>query len=160
MSDVRPIPGFLGYSVDNLGRVFSTKRGGERQLKAKPGNDGYLSVNLFRDGAPTKIAIHRLVLMAWVGPCPAKQECRHLDGDKLNNSLSNLAWGTKSENANDTYLMGRWTPPAKRLNQSDVNLIRSRVAAGENRVSVAEDYGVTPQHVWHIVNRSRWGALK
>jgi hypothetical protein len=46
--------------------------------------------------------IHRLVLQAFVGPCPAGQECCHGDGDPSNNVLSNLRWGTRSDNRRDS----------------------------------------------------------
>lgn len=45
--------------------------------------------------------VHRLVLRAFVGACPPGQVCRHLNGDKKDNRLSNLAWGTLLENRQD-----------------------------------------------------------
>ena len=49
---------------------------------------------------------HRLVMFAFVGPCPPGQEVRHLDGDKLNPSLDNLVYGTRSENMRDMVRHG------------------------------------------------------
>lgn len=45
--------------------------------------------------------VHHIVLTTFVGPCPEGLECRHLDGVKTNCRLSNLAWGTVTENAED-----------------------------------------------------------
>lgn len=51
--------------------------------------------------------IHRLVLLAFVGPCPPGCECLHHDGNRSNNRLPNLRWGTKKENAEDMERHGR-----------------------------------------------------
>jgi len=42
------------------------------------------------------------VLETFVGPRPYNMECRHLDGNKLNNNLDNVCWGTHTENSKDS----------------------------------------------------------
>lgn len=66
----------------------------------------YLEVGMSIKGRSRNYYIHQLVLEAFVGPCPPGMECRHLDGDPSNNKLSNLAWGTPQENANDRISHG------------------------------------------------------
>lgn len=51
--------------------------------------------------------IHRLVLEAFVGPCPDGMEALHSDGNKTNNNVDNLRWGTPSENNRDIVKHGR-----------------------------------------------------
>ncbi len=72
-----------------------------RKLRTGTGSDGALIVNLRQKGKMKSFRSHRLVLLAFVGPCPEGRECCHWDGNPSNNSLSNLRWGTKSENARD-----------------------------------------------------------
>ena len=50
--------------------------------------------------------IHRLVLETFIGLCPKEMECRHLDGNRGNNNVNNLRWGTVSENAKDAIRHG------------------------------------------------------
>ena len=50
--------------------------------------------------------VHVLVLSTFVGPRPDGMEVRHLDGNSLNNSLENLAWGTHKENTQDAFVHG------------------------------------------------------
>jgi hypothetical protein len=48
--------------------------------------------------------VHALVLQAFVGARPVTKdrgEIRHLDGDKTNNKLTNLVYGTVVENGAD-----------------------------------------------------------
>lgn len=50
--------------------------------------------------------VHRLVLEAFIGPCPLGMETLHADDDSTNNRLSNLRWGTRSENEHDSVRNG------------------------------------------------------
>jgi hypothetical protein len=67
---------------------------------------GYLYVNLKRVGSQSQRAVHRLVLEAFVGPCPPGMEGCHNDGDQLNNRLDNLRWDTPSNNKLDSVRHG------------------------------------------------------
>lgn len=49
--------------------------------------------------------VHRLVAEAFHGPSDLPH-VRHLDSDKLNNTPSNLAWGTAAENIHDNVVRG------------------------------------------------------
>lgn len=48
-----------------------------------------------------------MVLNAFVGPPPPGFEGCHKDGDRANNALSNLYWGTRSDNQRDRVRHGR-----------------------------------------------------
>lgn len=101
-----------GYTVTSDGRVFSTAsnwRGyGERELMQCEHTDGYLSVRMVVDGKRKRFMVHRLVATHHLPPRPSPHhEIRHLDGNRLNNAASNLAWGTRKENADDREAHGR-----------------------------------------------------
>ena len=80
---------------------------------------GYFYVTLTRDGKQKRYQVHRLVLLAFEGPPSDGQECRHLDGNSVNNVRSNLTWGTHSENIRD-----------KRQHGTDGNLNKTRCPQG------------------------------
>lgn len=91
----RPVPGFEAlYLVSDLGRVRSARSG--RVLVG----DGtrHLRVTLSRAGRTTRLLVHRLVLEAFVGPCPPGMESLHENDIGADNRLANLRWGTRSEN--------------------------------------------------------------
>jgi len=101
----KAIPGYEGqYEVSDQGNVRTFRRGANGRLM-KPGRmtQGHLSVALGRRNSQ---CVHKLVLLAFVGPAPEKYECRHLNGNPADNRLENLCWGTRSENIKDAYIHG------------------------------------------------------
>lgn len=74
-----------------------------RLLRPAPGTSGHLSVLL---GRGNNVAVHTLVLTAFVGPRPEGREALHGDNGVHDNSLDNLRWGTRSENILDDIRRG------------------------------------------------------
>lgn len=100
------------YEVTPDGRVLSLSsnwRGyGVREMRQTPNSHGYPSVRLIVNGRRVRKCVHWLVAAGFLPdrPSPA-HEVRHLDGDRTNNAVSNLAWGTRAENAADRAAHGR-----------------------------------------------------
>lgn len=67
---------------------------------------GYAYVAINYGGRRRNVYVHQAVASAFLGPQPKGSETRHLDGDKANNSLRNLAYGTQSENMIDRVRHG------------------------------------------------------
>ncbi len=115
--EYRDIPGYPGYRVGSDGSVWSCfelyrlkgARGfGSRmtdswhQRKPRKNSRGYLFVCLRKNPGEKLCAVHRLVLEAFVGPCPEGMVCCHYpDNNRTNNALKNLRWDTPSENSKD-----------------------------------------------------------
>ena len=113
------------YEVSDLGRVRSvdriqacpayvTKSGQYRSANARrfkskmlrPGpqlKSGHLSVAI---GKGNSRMVHQLVMEAFVGPCPEGREVLHGDHSPANNRLTNLRYGTRSENIKMDFLPG------------------------------------------------------
>lgn len=102
----RAVLGYEGlYDVSDTGLIRNAKRG--VLVVGEISNHGYPIVRLSKNGRVTRYSIHRLVLTSFVGPRPAGMECLHGDDVKTNNSLSNLRWGTRKENLEDSIRNGR-----------------------------------------------------
>jgi hypothetical protein len=69
------------------------------RLYTRPG--AHQTVKLSRSGKVANQYVHRLVLAAFVGPCPPGNDACHGDGDPTNNRLTNLRWDTHRENMRD-----------------------------------------------------------
>jgi hypothetical protein len=105
----RPIPGFDGYEVSNLGRVVSYRRRRPVLLNPRTRESGHLAVGLRvnpSDFNPKTRLVHQLVMEAFVGPCPEGLEVCHNNGNPADNVLSNLRYDTHSANAQDSVRHG------------------------------------------------------
>lgn len=99
---MKQIQGHPGYLVTKDGMVWSTRH--NRFLKTSARKSGYLHVRLGSNRK--KLLVHRLVLCAFNRRPRAGEQSRHLNGDKRDNRLENLAWGTGSENTADKLRHG------------------------------------------------------
>lgn len=98
------------YEVSNEGEIKSlakrvkNKDGyritKERILKpVKDSRGGYLFVTLHKEGKHSPVKIHRIVAKHFVENSNNYVEVNHIDGNKLNNSSSNLEWCNRQQNA-------------------------------------------------------------
>lgn len=173
----RPVVGFEGlYEVSDHGRVRSldrvttsrfrsAQRWKGRILKEKINHNrsGYRQVALSNGGA-SYAYVHRLVLDAFVGPCPKGMQCAHGDGDTSNNRLSNLRWATDFDNHADKALHG--TDPAgerngqAKLTEENVRFIRSAYRRTSYHESNANEltklFGITRGNLLLIVKGKAW----
>ena len=97
-------PTHINYLVSISGKVI--KRNGESPpIKY---NGRYMHVYISMHGW---VRLHWFVLETYVSPKPDGKIGRHLDDNPKNNSISNLKWGTHSENALDRVNNGNQNPP-------------------------------------------------
>lgn len=156
----RAVPGFEGlYEVSDLGRV---RRVGGRVLALKRAGRGYRSVARSAGGVISYRYVHRTVLAAFVGPCPAGNEGCHNDGDRENNRRANLRYDTPAANQADrrkhgTDQLGENNACAK-LTEADVIQIR-RLVQGRTHGQVAGLFGVDRGTVSKIARRERWSHV-
>ena len=156
----KEIPGWEGlYEVSNLGKVRSKPRwvrsgpgGGMRQMGGaalKPSwRGGYLKVTL-APGKKTK-SVHHLVASTFLGPRPEGMDIRHLDGNRENNAITNLAYGTRSENLRDGYLLYDGRHASKKLSASDVREIKRLLREGIMQKEIAPLFGVAKNTISNI----------
>lgn len=99
------INNFSHHTIDDQGIVTNTKT---NHIKSQwIGANGYYHVDIQENGKSSKFAVHRLLALHFLPNPENKRTVNHIDGNKLNNALSNLEWATDSENikhAHDTGL--------------------------------------------------------
>ena len=112
----RPVVGYEGfYDVSDIGEVRSVERvvACGKGVRVVPGSVlkpqinewGYENVCLSKNNKKQNRQVHRIVAEAFINPCGGEQ-INHIDGNKRNNTTSNLEWCTGSENVKHAYENG------------------------------------------------------
>lgn len=158
----KPVVGYEGhYEVSDLGQVRSLDRLDARGWRIsgrilRPATDskGYLQIGLWLDGQKS-FKVQRLVLAAFVGPCPDGREAAHGNGVRIDNRLVNLRWATQEENEADKWIHGTM-PTNSALCAGDIDRIFDLHANRCTKVAIANRFGVTDTCIRNILNGKRW----
>lgn len=76
-----------------------------KKLKGSVDKDGYVTYRILTQEGKKHLKAHREMLLAWEGNSTLPQ-VNHKDGNKSNNSLSNLEWCTAKENVTHAVRTG------------------------------------------------------
>lgn len=170
----RPVVGYEGLyevshdgAVRSVARVINSSEGKVRKYPSKPikptvARNGYLRVCLCRAGHQVSASVHRLVALAFI---PGVGDVvRHMDGIKISNSASNLAWGSHEQNHADkdrhgTKLFGEKHPNAK-MTGKDVVEVRALHASGVSQLEICRRTGFGRGAVGFAVRRETWGHIE
>lgn len=161
------------YEVSDLGRVrraVAANYPAGRELKPDRQKAGYLRVTLCSGGQAKRFLVHRLVAYAFVDGWMEGMHVSHLDGDPANNSASNLAWQTPSQNnqMKDFHGTSQRGERGGRaiLTENDVrsiidlrrNLHGQRKHWGATRIS--RELGLPERAVKHVIAGTSWKHIK
>ena len=95
------------YKIYKNGDIESCKFKKKKILKPRIDN-GYLRIGLCKKGQQKGFLIHRLIGIHFIPNPENKPNIDHIDGDKLNNSISNLRWVSHQENNLNTKNRGKY----------------------------------------------------
>lgn len=123
----KKISGFLDYEVSSSGRIRSLKK--KTIMTPYVSKNGYEQIKLFKNSKRYAKYVHRLVAETFLD-CPGTNfEVNHIDGNKLNNFVSNLEWCTHSQNTRHAIKNGLFTPyhlpPNPNPNRKKVKIVET-----------------------------------
>ena len=120
----KKIPGYENYIIFDTGDVLNTDT--NKMLEGTIRLHGYKVFRLSKNGVKKGFYAHRLVAENFLDNPNNYKVVNHIDGNKLNNDVSNLEWCSQSENMKHAH---------------DTNLI----AARKKKIEYIEDL---PNEVW------------
>jgi hypothetical protein len=151
-------PGWDGYRVTSYGRVLSLFYNGApkpRYLTPTLNSKGYQRVVLTEKGKSKSVFVHRLVAEAFL-PNPLNLPVvNHINGNPLDNNVSNLEWCTYEENSRHAmYVLRRKGYPKKlsMVKAAEIRALRATSSAEE----VARQYEIHVKTVRDVWNRKTW----
>ena len=161
------IQGYEGlYSITKEGEIWSHIT--HKHLKTSLSGKGYKATKLSFEGKSITVRIHRLVAQTYIPNPENKPQVNHIDGNKLNNHVSNLEWVTGYENmyhAKNTGLLAtkangkrtnRYTQKPK-LSAEDIQYIIDTYVKRHKKfgcVALAKQFGVNRSTISKILNKN------
>jgi hypothetical protein len=156
----RFVPGYEPYQASSLGRI----RRADRILRGWPDRDGYWRINTSINCRRKTVAVHTLVLLAFVGPRPSLEHTgAHGPAGISDNSVANLSWKTMAGQHEDQVRDGT-DPKGERhpqavLTDDQVRMIRRRYRSHSRRdgaKAIAAEIGVGYDCIWRVIAGNTW----
>ncbi|MBA7543629.1 hypothetical protein ES705_35964 [subsurface metagenome] len=154
MKNSKVIEGFEDYLISSSGKVYSLIT--NKYLKPRVGYHGYYQVGLYKSGKQYFKFISRLVAGAFIPNPDNKLQAHHIDGNKLNNDVSNLEWVTCSKNLLHAFAdglskhspnAGRHKVPVRVYDYHTGQFLSTQPSLGE----AARFYGIFYQNIRHVL---------
>jgi hypothetical protein len=161
--EFREIPSAPGYRASNTGEVESSFKGEWQRLRLQivtKGRKRYKFIRIRYTGSVRNVTVHRLVLEAFVGPCPPGMEGCHNNGDTFDNRLENLRWDTRVANHGDkrshgTHKEGSQIVGAK-FDEAIVEEIIVMLVEGKSGREIRKRFKVSPKLLNKIARKTHW----
>lgn len=162
----------MPYWISILDGAYEVSDGGEvRRIAGGKGSvtgrvlrqydkDGYKVVSLSVGGLPRRYYVHRLVALAFIGPCPQDHIVNHIDGDRANPSAINLEYLSFQENGRHAAAIGVLPRGEKhgaaKVTDAQVRKIRADYADGVAQSVLRRQYGLAQSTMHHLVHGITW----
>lgn len=131
-----------------------------RKLNGVVGQFGYMQACLHG----RVIRINRLIASAFIENPMAYPESQHINGNRLDNRVKNLKWGTPKHNAADRDAHGMTKRGSKSTNaklvEREVAVIRKLRTEGRTLQSLADQFRVSKKLILLIVQGKIWTHVK
>lgn len=152
----------LDFWCDNKGNVYDK----EGNIKKYKPHKRYNKVNLLIDKKTRKtFELHRLVVETWISEIPKGMQVNHKDGNRQNNSVTNLEICTQSQNIQHAFDTGLITPIrgekhySSSLTKDIVLKVYCLIDRLYNNEQIAKELNIEFKNVSLLRNGARWSHL-
>ena len=155
MEEFRDLKDFENYQISNLGRIYSKKRRVCLKVK-KLGNSGYYQVRLSKDGNYVYKNLHRLLAETFIPNPNNYRTVNHINGNKLDNRLSNLEWADDCVQQHQACLLGLKHCTQRVLTEEEIKDVYKRYFQNNESIySIAKLYNTRKQQIAKLVKGQR-----
>jgi len=149
---IHPIDFLPNTFISRDGKLW--RNGKEKKFTVSP--IGYEVVSFSTNNKTKTYYKHRLVLHAFVGECPIGCEALHINGNRLDNRIENLRWGTRKENVADAIKHGTATIGSKngsaKLTDEMIKTIRQSRLINDSVDKLSNQYQVSVTTIRRVLN--------
>ncbi len=151
------------YTISDKGDVYSYFTPLIKKLKTRL-RRGYESLTLRLNEVRKDYSIHVLVAEHFIGPRPDGFQVNHIDGNKINNNVTNLEYVTQSENMKHAFRLGLQCNKGENHSQSkltelDIIKIRRMRMKGFKNNEIAARFNVCVPTISKICNFKAWSHV-
>ena len=148
----------------NHNQKFYMGRGKRKRMISCINNiTGYMQAHITINGTRKTYTVHRLVAICFIPNPNNYKQVNHIDGNKLNNHVSNLEWCTCKQNIRKGWELGLYQPnygeknANAKIKEADViEIFRLRNIEKWTQQRIADKFGISQQCVGKILRRERW----
>jgi hypothetical protein len=138
------------YSINEKGEIKNNIT--KKILSPSINKDsGYYQIDLWKDNKSKKYTLHRLVANNFIPNLENKPTVDHIDGNRLNNNVSNLRWATYSEQNSRFNTFGVRSEKIKVININGEELIFNRIK------DVAEHFNCNISNISQMLKKGTFG---
>ena len=160
------------YHVSSLRRIFSEKHHNKKLKFKLTIINGYEAFSAIRKNKSTHLVyVHKIVAESFIENQENKPYVIHLDFNKTNNNVENLAWATRKEmfkhNQNNPRVIAgkekreREKPRAK-LSVGKVKMIKRKLFNPNRKTRlriIAKQFGISEMQLHRIKTGENWGEV-
>lgn len=138
----KPIKGLENtkYLISNFGNIKNTET---NYILEKNNKTGYSTVLITHKNKSKTYKVHLFVAKTFIKNDNPKNVVNHIDGNKLNNRVSNLEWISQSENVKHAIENSLYVPNKSKIiknkDLNEFNSIKSKIIKDFPKYSITED---------------------
>jgi len=153
----KSIINYPNYEIDNNGIIYN-KYG--NQISPCKNNKGYLRVSLSHNTIKKSFLIHRLVAIHFIPNLNNYDQVNHIDGNKTNNSITNLEWCSASDNIKHSFKIGKSNYKGEnngrcKISNIVISQIKDDFKQGLKRKELSLKYNISYSHIVSILSNKR-----
>ena len=163
------------YEVSNYGRVVSFVKNPKGELLKGGKSQGFLTfVACLKNGKKQACYVHRIVAELFIPKKEGDKFVIHLNYNKTENKVSNLAWATKDEwvahqqenpqvKENKIKRRRRTIKCYSKLTYAQATILKKKLLDPDRKTRIrvlAKQFGVSEMQLYRIKSGENWGDIK